>query len=85
MGREFYQLLISRPIGCEIYQTLLFYLNNHYHVINSLPAFFKARYYCSKCERVYKYDFDKHACNEICKICKNFNCKKTFIIKCGLL
>ena len=46
----------------------LFCINNHYHV-NSMPAFFKARRYCTKCEKVYQCTLDKHPCNEICKIC----------------
>ena len=62
----------------------LFYINNHYHVINSMPAFFKARRYCTKCEKVYHCNLDQHPCNEICKICKIPSCKKEGFFKCDL-
>ena len=58
----------------------LFYINNHYHVINSMPAFFKAWRYCTKCEKVYHCNLDP--CNEICKFCKIPSCKKEGFFKC---
>ena len=47
-----------------------------------MPAFFKARRYCTKCEKVYHCNLDQHPFNEICKISRIPSCKKEGFFKC---
>ena len=63
-------------------QIYLFSNNNHFDVINSLPSFFSARQYCTKCEMAFLDNFEDHPCNEVCRVCKKKDCKKNAFIKC---
>jgi hypothetical protein len=77
----FYKYLTRGDIQYEE-QIYLFSNNNHYDVINSLPSFFSAKNYCTKCESAFNTDLVDHPCYEICKICTKKDCKKTAFIIC---
>jgi hypothetical protein len=78
---SFYKYLTKGDVLYEE-QIYLFSNNNHYDVINSLPSFFSAKNYCTKCESAFNTDLVDHPCYEICKICTKKDCKKTAFIKC---
>ena len=80
---KIYQIIvINGDIMCEIdyagdhqeKKIFLFYQNNHFDVIKSIPAFFRSSYYCFKCFKPYS-TFEEHPCNEVCKKCRNRNCR----------
>ena len=45
----------------------IYYYNNHYDVITSLPAFFDQSYYCHHCDKAYLHK--DHTCSRTCKFC----------------
>ena len=51
----------------------LFYHDNHFDVLTSLPGFLDTEYFCDICEKGYT-NFDHHRCHKICQCC--FNAKK---------
>ena len=57
-------------------KVILFYHDNHYDTIKSLPAFFSRQYFCYKCLKPYSV-FQNHPCNEVCKKCKTDGCIET--------
>ena len=61
----------------------LYFRNNHYDTITSLPAFFNKQHYCFECMKPYN-NFENHPCNEICKKCKNKLCKKIKSVQCDI-
>ena len=52
----------------------LLYHDSHFDLLTSVPAFFKARHNCDICGLIYKYHYEKHKCNNVCKICKKIEC-----------
>ena len=51
----------------------LFYHDNHFDVLTSLPGFLDTQYFCDICDKGYK-TFEHHRCHKICQCC--FNAKK---------
>ena len=51
----------------------LFYHDNHFDVLTSLPGFLDTDYFCDICDKGYK-TFEHHRCHKICQCC--FNAKK---------
>ena len=47
----------------------IYYHNNHYDVITSMPAFLSKNYYCTKCYKGYDHKA-KHQCNNVCYACR---------------
>ena len=52
---------------------MLYYSENHYDCIKSLPAFFNSPYFCQKCYKPYSH-FENHPCNDVCKKCLDKCC-----------
>ena len=80
--KEYQIIVINGDIMSEIdyardfqeKKIVLFYQNNHFDVIKSIPAFFRSSYFCYKCFKTYS-TFETHPCNHVCKKCKDRNCK----------
>lgn len=52
---------------------ILFYHDNHYDPVKSMPAFFSNSYFCYSCFKSY-CNFELHPCNIVCKKCKCREC-----------
>ncbi|XP_045215064.2 uncharacterized protein LOC123565260 [Mercenaria mercenaria] len=50
----------------------LYYSNNHYDIITSMPAFLSRNYYCTICGKGYDHK-EKHSCNNACHNCKKIH------------
>ena len=62
------------PPGTDQKPTIsLYYHNNHFDVITSLPGFLNKNYFCHKCHRSYDHDSD-HICPAMCRSCRRFGC-----------
>ena len=69
-------------VGPQKEKKIILYLKDgHYDFIKSLPAFLNKKYYCFKCLKGYS-NFENHACNEVCKKCKEKNCTQINNKKC---
>ena len=47
----------------------LYFHDNHYDVITSMPAFLSRSYYCISCKKGYDHT-EKHKCNNVCHACR---------------
>ena len=47
----------------------LYYHENHYDVITSMPAFLSRNYFCTKCNKGYDHAED-HSCSNVCHRCR---------------
>ena len=61
----------------------LFFHNNQFDVIRSLPAFYGKSNYCFQCMKSYE-TFVNHPCNLVCKKCKYQTCVRSTIVKCEM-
>ena len=52
----------------------LYYHNNHFNVITSLPGFLNRSYFCHRCHKAYNNTTD-HMCEGSCRSCGGFECK----------
>ena len=52
----------------------LYYHNNHFDVITSLPGFLNKSYFCNRCHKPYDVTSD-HMCNGMCHLCRSFGCE----------
>ena len=51
----------------------LYYHNNHFDVITSIPGFLNRSYFCHRCHKAYDHTAD-HLCPTMCKSCRAFGC-----------
>ena len=51
----------------------LYYHNNHFDVITSLPGFLNKSYFCHRCHKPYNHTTD-HMCPAMCRSCRGFGC-----------
>ena len=51
----------------------LYYHNNHFDTINSLPGFLSKNYFCHRCHKSYSNTAD-HVCPAMCGSCRHFGC-----------
>ena len=51
----------------------LYYHNNHFDVITTLPGFLKRGYFCQRCHKAYDHTSD-HICTPMCNLCRGFGC-----------
>ena len=51
----------------------LYYHNNHFDVITSLPGFLNRHYFCHRCHKSYDSTTD-HLCPTMCRSCRGFGC-----------
>ena len=51
----------------------LFYHNNHFDVITTLPGFLSRSYFCHRCHKGYNTTTD-HTCTAMCDMCRGFEC-----------
>ena len=64
----------SEPPGTDEKPTInLYYHNNHFDVITSIPAFLNRTYFCYRCHKPYDNTAD-HLCPAMCRSCRSFGC-----------
>ena len=51
----------------------LYYHNNHFDVITSIPGFLNRSYFCHRCHKPYDHTAD-HICPTMCRSCRGFGC-----------
>ena len=51
----------------------LYYQDNHFDVITSLPGFLNTNYFCHQCHKGYDHTAD-HLCDGMCHSCRGFGC-----------
>ena len=51
----------------------LYYQDNHFDVIRSLPGFLNRNYFCHRCHKCYDHTTD-HLCKDQCQSCRGFGC-----------
>ena len=51
----------------------LYFHDNHYDVITSMPGFLSTVYFCHKCKKTYDHVSD-HLCEAMCRICRSYDC-----------
>ena len=51
----------------------LYYHNNHFDVITTLPGFLNHSYFCHRCHKAYDHTTD-HICTNMCRKCRGFEC-----------
>ena len=62
------------PPGTDEKQPLtLYFHDNHFDVINSIPGFLGRSYFCYRCDKAYDHVTD-HLCTNMCRSCRGFEC-----------
>ena len=62
------------PPGTDEKPTInLYYHNNHFDVITSIPGFLDRCYFCHRCHKPYDHTSD-HLCPTMCRSCRGFGC-----------
>ena len=51
----------------------LYFHDNHYDVITSMPGFLSKSYFCNKCKKTYDHVSD-HFCEAMCRSCRSYDC-----------
>ena len=51
----------------------LYYHNNHFDTITSLPGFLNKSHFCHRCHKSYDNTTD-HMCSTMCRLCRQFGC-----------
>ena len=63
-----------QPPGTDEKPTInLYFHNNHFDVITSLPGFLNRSYFCHRCHKSYDHTTD-HLCPAMCRSCRAFGC-----------
>ena len=63
-----------KPPGTNEKPTIsLYYHNNHFDVITSIPGFLNRSYFCHRCHKAYDSTAD-HICTTMCRSCRAFGC-----------
>ena len=52
---------------------ILYFQNNHFDVITTLPGFLCRSYFCFQCHKAYSNTTD-HLCSAMCRSCRGFGC-----------
>ncbi|XP_052806406.1 uncharacterized protein LOC128235642 [Mya arenaria] len=66
-GDHFNGIIYSGPeTELKVY---LYFHNEHYDIITSMPAFLSRNYFCTKCNKGYDHRED-HKCNNVCYACR---------------
>ena len=64
----------SEPPGTDEKPTLtLYFHDNHFDTINSVPGFLGRSYFCFRCHKPYDQVTD-HLCTNMCRSCRGFGC-----------
>ena len=64
----------SKPPGTDEKPIIsLYYHNNHFDVITTLPGFLNKSYFCHRCHKAYCCTTD-HVCPAMCSSCRGFGC-----------
>ena len=64
----------SKPPGTDEKPIIsLYYHNNHFDVITTLPGFLSRSYFCQRCHKAYDHTVD-HLCPAMCSSCRGFGC-----------
>ena len=62
------------PPGTDEKQRLtLYFHDNHFDAINSVPGFLGRNYFCFRCHKAYDHVTD-HLCTNMCRSCRGFGC-----------
>ena len=64
----------------KVKKIFLFYHDNHFDVIKSLPSFYGNSNYCFQCMKPYD-TFVNHPCNNVCKKCRVKSCVRSLEMK----
>ena len=51
----------------------LYYQDNHFDVITTLPGFLSRNYFCHRCHKAYDHTTE-HLCKGMCRSCRGFGC-----------
>ena len=63
-----------QPLGTDEKPTLtLYFHDNHFDTINSVPGFLGRNYFCFRCHKPYDQVTD-HLCTNMCRCCRGFGC-----------
>ena len=63
-----------QPPGTDEKSTIsLYFHNNHFDVITSIPGFLNKSYFCHRCHKCYDKTID-HLCSSMCRSCRAFGC-----------
>ena len=63
-----------QPSGTDEKQPLtLYFHDNHFDAINSVPGFLGRSYFCFRCDKAYDHTTD-HLCTAMCRSCRGFEC-----------
>ena len=63
-----------KPPGTDEKPTInLYYHNNHFDLITSIPGFLNRSYFCHRCHKAYDCTAD-HLCPAMCRSCRAFGC-----------
>ena len=63
-----------KPPGTDEKPTIsLYFHNNHFDVITSIPGFLNRSYFCHRCHKAYDHTVD-HLCPAMCGSCRAFGC-----------
>ena len=63
-----------KPPGTDEKPTInLYFHDNHFDVITTLPGFLNRIYFCQRCHKSYDHTAD-HLCSTMCKSCRAFGC-----------
>ena len=63
-----------QPLGtAEKKHLTLYFHDNHFDTINSIPGFLGHGYFCFRCDKTYDCTTD-HLCTNMCRSCRGFGC-----------
>ena len=62
-----------RPSTNNVTPIYLYFHDNHYDVITSMPGFLSRVYFCYRCSKPYSCASD-HLCDAMCRSCRSFDC-----------
>ena len=63
-----------QPLGTDERKHLtLYFHDNHFDTINSIPGFLGRGYFCFRCDKTYDHTTD-HLCTAMCRSCRGFGC-----------
>ena len=63
-----------QPLGTDEKKHLtLYFHDNHFDTINSIPGFLGHGYFCFRCDKTYDCTTD-HLCTNMCRSCRGFGC-----------
>ena len=67
-------IYLPQPLGTDERKHLtLYFHDNHFDTINSIPGFLGRGYFCFRCDKTYDHTTD-HLCTAMCRSCRGFGC-----------